>query len=362
MPDANVFAADAQKAMEAALQRRGRVNIVIAGRSGVGKSTLINSVFQGRMADTGQGRPVTKETREITKEGIPVSIFDTRGLEMADYKVTLEKVETLVQERHRDPDPHRHIHIAWICIAEDSRRVEEAESELTRRLAKYVPVVGVITKARADQGFQAEVQSLMPEARNVVRVRAIAEQLDEGVILHPHGLKDLVDLTMELVPEAHRNAFAAAQKAHLDLKSQRAQGVIATAVAAATTAGASPIPFSDAFVLVPIQVAMLAGVTAVFGLPVSVGFLTTLLASVGTGAIATIAGRAIVTNLLKLIPGGGTLVGMGIAAVTAAALTTAFGEVYVATLVKLMEKTGGEPPTQKEILITFKEQYLRRQK
>jgi small GTP-binding protein len=357
-----MFTSEAEKAMEAALKQRGRVNIVIAGRTGVGKSTLINSIFQGRMAETGQGRPVTKETREITKEGIPVSIFDTRGLEMADYKATVEAVERLVQDRHRDSDPHRHIHVAWICISEDSRRVEEAESQLTHTLAKYIPVVGVITKARADQGFRAEVQKLMPEARNVVRVRAIAEQLDEGFVLQPHGLKDLVDLTMELVPEAHRNAFAAAQKANLDLKSRRAQGAIATAAAAATAAGASPIPFSDALVLVPIQVAMLAGITAIFGLPVSVGFLTTLLASVGTGAVATIAGRSIVTNLLKLIPGAGTIAGGAIAAATAAALTTAFGEVYIATLVKLMEKSGGEPPTADEILKTFKEQYAIRRK
>lgn len=35
-------------------------NVLIAGGTGVGKSTLINSVFHGRMAATGQGKPVTK--------------------------------------------------------------------------------------------------------------------------------------------------------------------------------------------------------------------------------------------------------------------------------------------------------------
>jgi uncharacterized protein (DUF697 family) len=107
---------------------------------------------------------------------------------------------------------------------------------------------------------------------------------------------------------------------------------------------------------------MLAGITAIFGLPVSVGFLTTLLASVGTRAVATIAGRSIVTNLLKLIPGAGTLASGAIAAATAAALTTVFGEVHIATLVKLMEKSGGEPPTADEILKTFKKQYAIRGK
>ena len=76
----------ARKALEEALKTRGKVNIVVAGRTGVGKSTLINAVFQGNLATTGQGRPVTTGTREITKEGIQVSIFDTRGLELADFK------------------------------------------------------------------------------------------------------------------------------------------------------------------------------------------------------------------------------------------------------------------------------------
>jgi predicted GTPase len=53
--------------LEEALKKVGRVNVVIAGRSGVGKSTLINEVFQGRLATTGQGRPVTTEIREYTK-------------------------------------------------------------------------------------------------------------------------------------------------------------------------------------------------------------------------------------------------------------------------------------------------------
>jgi len=62
----------------------------------VGKSTLINAVFQGNMAETGQGRPVTQHTREITKGDIPLSIFDTRGLELADFNTTLQALKSFV--------------------------------------------------------------------------------------------------------------------------------------------------------------------------------------------------------------------------------------------------------------------------
>ena len=169
--------------LEEAYEERGYANVLIAGRTGVGKSTLINSVFQGNLAKTGQGRPVTENTREITKEGVPLSVFDTRGLEMADFSGTLGSLEKFVSDRHSEPDEKRHIHVAWVCAAEDSRRVEDAETELTAMLFEFVPVIGVITRSRADQGFRAKVQRLLPQAKNVVRVRALREQFDDGHFL-----------------------------------------------------------------------------------------------------------------------------------------------------------------------------------
>lgn len=52
--------------IEKALREMGVCNVLIAGRTGVGKSTLINSVFHGRMAATGQGKPVTTTARFTT--------------------------------------------------------------------------------------------------------------------------------------------------------------------------------------------------------------------------------------------------------------------------------------------------------
>lgn len=330
--------------IENALRELGMCNVLIAGRTGVGKSTLINSTFHGRMATTGHGKPVTKTARFISKEGVPLGIWDTRGLEMADFEGTLDELIKLVERRASDPDPKNHIHVAWLCIHEDSRRVQHAERSLCLTLSRHMPVLGVITKARSDSGFRTAVQELLPEAANVVRVRAIAETLDDGHTLQPFGLDDLVEATMSLLPEGSRRAFVVAQNVSLRYKRQHARLTVASSSGAAAVAAATPIPFADAAVLVPIQAGMLVRVSVLFGFDITRTFVTGLVTAAIGSAATTISGRAIAANLLKLLPGAGTAVGGVISATTAAALTSALGEIYIAALVAAFTKSGGDMP------------------
>lgn len=338
-----------EEAIYKATTERGCINILIAGRTGVGKSTLINAVFQSNIADTGQGRPVTKTTREISKEGIPLTIFDTRGLELSEFKATISELEKLISERCSDRDSNRHIHLAWLCIHEDGRRVEDAEIMLHEMLSRRVPLVVVITKARSDNGFRAEVQRLLPQSRNVIRVRAIHEVLDEGIILEPQGLDKLIELSSELIPEGKRRALAASQKVNNDYKKKQAHKIVVTSATAAAVVGASPIPFADAVIIAPIQIGMIAGITSVFGLELSKGTLATLVSSAIGVTGETFAGRAIATNLLKLIPGAGTLIGGAISAATASALTIALGEAYISVLANIFSNDPNATPDPKTI-------------
>ncbi|CAB3824809.1 YcjF family protein [Achromobacter mucicolens] len=334
-----------KEAIQKATTERGHINILIAGRSGVGKSTLINAVFQKNLAETGQGRPVTQNTREISRDGVPITIFDTRGLEMSQFRETLSELEKVIKDRSNEKDSNRHIHAAWLCIQEDGRRVENAEVDLHNMLAQHVPLITVITKARSDNGFKNEVIRLLPESRNVIRVRAIREELDDGYMIDPMGLDTLIELTSEVIPEGKRKALAAAQKANLNYKKLQAHKIVAGAATAAAAAGASPIPFSDAAILAPIQIGMVAGITSVFGLELSKGTLSTLVTSaIGVGG-ATFVGRTIVVNVLKFFPGVGTIAGGAISAATASAITIGLGEAYIAVLAEIFSEDADAIPT-----------------
>ncbi|MDR5812064.1 50S ribosome-binding GTPase [Caballeronia sp. LZ033] len=349
---------DFQKIIEDALRtakaKVGHANVLIAGKTGVGKSTLVNAVFQGDLAKTGIGRPVTQNTREYTKAGIPLTIIDTKGIEVADYENTKKQLEDAIRDRNGSDDAKQHVHVAWICIAEDSRRVEQAEADLLELLARYrIPTVAVITKARSNNGFDKEVERLLPASKQVVRVRAIRETLDEGHELLPVGLKELVEVTSQLFPEGQANAFVAAQKVDLSKKTERSHLAVGAAAVSAAGIGAIPIPFSDAIGIVPVQVTMIATISAIFGLNLSEGFIGTLVGSSMSAIGGTLAGRAAVGALLKLIPGVGSVVGGAISGTTAAALTTAFGEAYIYALCTLLEKRSIEDLTAKEVADAF---------
>lgn len=343
-----------EDALKSAKDAVGHATVLIAGKTGVGKSTLVNAVFQGDIAKTGIGKPVTQNTREYTKAGIPLTIIDTKGIEVADYANTKKQLEDAIRARNGLADAKQHIHVAWICISEDSRRVETAEVELMELLSRYrIPVITVVTKARSDNGFRAEVVRLLPDSKQVVRVRAIKETFDEGQELLPTGLKELVEVTYQLFPEGQANAFVAAQKVDLSKKTDRSHIAVGTAALTAAGIGAVPIPFSDAIGIVPVQVTMLATISAIFGLKVSQSFLGTLVASSMSAVGGTLIGRAAVGAMLKLIPGVGSVVGGAISGATAAALTTAFGESYIFALRGLLEKTALEDVTAEDLAGEF---------
>ena len=341
-----------EQAIESNLKGMGNINILIAGKTGVGKSTLINSVFRSDLAKVGYGRPVTQGVEKITKKGVPLTIFDTKGLELEDYTSVLEELISLIKEKNGSVDFDDHIHVAWVCISAEGLRIEEAELNLLRLLQKHsIPTIVVLTKFQLTQQcrafFEQTEQELGSEVNAVVRVRAIEEYYEEfDQILPTLGIDTLITETAKVVPEAKQKAYANAlstkHKQALELKKNQAEKEVNIAVGLATTAASTPIPFSDAVTLVPIQVGMIAKIGSTFGMEFTTNSLTTLVTSAIGASGATFIGRTIVTGALKMIPGLGTIAGGLIAATTAGAITKALGNAYVAILYDFASKNPGK--------------------
>ena len=76
-------------------------NIVVAGITGAGKSTLVNAVFGWEEAETGTGRAITEHMDEFQKEGVPVRVWDTVGLELDSVKTekSIRDIRKTIEEK-----------------------------------------------------------------------------------------------------------------------------------------------------------------------------------------------------------------------------------------------------------------------
>lgn len=336
-----------KKIIDEAVEKIGQVNIIIAGKTGVGKSTLVNAVFKGNLAETGVGKPVTQTMKEYTKEGEPVHIFDTKGFELGNALTIRQELKSEIEKRKKLGDTKKQIHLAWFCISNDGKRVEKAEIEFINDLAKDIPVVVVLTKTLdTSLDFYNVVKEECVEATNVIRVLALPYETPIGTI-PAFGLEELVEHTYEIVPDIAKAALAASQKVNETITKKAVDKIIAVAASSAAAVGATPIPFSDAVLLAPVQIGMMASITKVMQMDADRAFLTTLLSSAAGVLGATITGRAVVRGLLKCIPGAGSVIGGTISAVTASLLTTGMGYAYY-NAVKTAQASakGGETNAQ----------------
>lgn len=112
---------------------------------------------------------------------------------------------------------------------------------------------------------------------------------------------------------------------------------IHSATAAAATAGALPIPMSDAVPITAAQIGMIIALGKAFDVTLSEAAAKSI---VGVG-LTQQAGRAVASNILKMVPGVGTVVGGVVGATTAAALTEALGWIVADDFYRISQ--GEEP-------------------
>lgn len=331
---------------------KGVANILMIGSTGVGKSTLINAVFGASMAETGQGTPVTQEAKRYSKHGNPVAIYDTKGLELKDYKKTLREAIEVIKIQNKEKNLKDHIHIAWLCIAEAPRRVQPAEKNLVDELINLdIKVIVVITTAVANLGFKEIIRKEIPNAQYIMRVNSNPYEMDDDITIPIKGISELINKTLEIKKEI--DLIIDERRKNIDNKLKLAHSALKQHSAIAATIGASPIPFSDFTLLVPNQVAMLARISACFDLELTEAFLGTLASGTLTASIGTVLG-IVASSSLKAIPGVGTITGSLIDSTLATSITASLGKTYIETLHSLLKNNPNRILTNQEIADALK--------
>ena len=297
-----------------------RPNILVCGYTGSGKSSLVKAILGDIVPDSAIGCGAPKTMGYDCYENDLVRIWDSKGLELGEIENKFqEQTRNFVRSRQEDPNVDNHIHLVWYTIQGPGARVTDCDKNLIRNIFNSKNVIVIVTKddiTREDQ--RIDLRQRIKEA-GIPDERII---FTSDVVTGSRGCKELMNLSYAMLPEAYKDAFMEAQRIDREAKIQavrdksgKAKAIIATATTAAAGAGAVPIPLSDAAVIIPIQVTMIASLAALYGLREEA------IKQSALPFVARLAGVFLATSLLKLIPG----LGSAINATVAATLTGAMG-------------------------------------
>ena len=161
-------------------------NILVLGKTGVGKTSLLNYLY-GFDLPVGAGLPKTgKGLHEnvITRNGTAYHIFDTWGIEADSLPEWRKEVLALVRKRNTSPHISDWFHAVYYCFSAGTARIEEAEIEeiIVPLLQSGCKVIVALTNA--EDGF-----------RKQEKIEGMKEYLQEELQKHLHR-----DPKLEIIP------------------------------------------------------------------------------------------------------------------------------------------------------------------
>ena len=294
-------------------------NVLVIGNSGVGKSTLINSVLGKEAAKTDWGTHGTTTKLEIYEsEGdqVPFRVIDTIGFEPNYLKErrAVNAVRKWSRDCARKGGENGRIDVIWFCVdgtrsklfAEDIRRMTRAVS-----MWKSVPIIAVITKSYSVPDREKNIEMIRKafegqkktrnNLREIIPVVAQIYTINDTAYAPPDGIPQLIDATNALMPEGSRAAAHDLAQFILNRKRVLAQSIVGAATAGAVVVGAVPLPVPDGVILTPTEVMEVNSLAKVYGIEGKAGSKHFLNSIIEAGTVGMEAKSII--NMLKAIPG-----------------------------------------------------------
>lgn len=232
-------------------------NIMVAGITGTGKSTLLNAIFSEDLAATGSGRPVTDEIKEYNNPNIPIRIWDTVGLELDPEKTqeSIKAIRDTIAGKSSSDNQFDRIHAIWYCINSGSNRYQGAELDFIKNLHSIgVPFIIVLTQCIGDDdeinAFEDRIKEINESMGmgdiEIVQVLA-ADKKTKKYTIEAFGLDVLVDVTTKKMPEFIKSGFVAAQTVSKMQKRTMCEEIIASYIVAAREGFWDKVPFINIF-------------------------------------------------------------------------------------------------------------------
>jgi len=294
-----------------------RGNVLVIGNSGVGKSTLINAVLGEEQAATGWGTKGTTEKLKIHEsDKLPFRIIDTVGFEptlLAESKAILA-VKKWSKNSAKEGKSDTQINVIWFCVEGTSSKLfPKYVKALSKATSMWgtVPVIVVITKSYSVPDREKNIEMVhnafakqkkyTSNLRKVIPVVADTFVLNDTAFAASEGIPELIDATNELMPEGIKAGAHDIASFKLMRMRVMAHSLVGASTTGGAVVGAVPVPFADAMILAPLEIAMINALSRIYGINKNEGAKLFIDSIVKVGTVGAVAKLAI--SSLKAIPG-----------------------------------------------------------
>ena len=155
-------------------------NILLLGQTGVGKSSLLNYLFDENIADTDIGRPITQSKSDFVcayKKTIgdqEVTITESVGLQIKEKTVWLKNFDMLLKQNDLTTPIQKRYHVILYCFNCGLSRIQDIDCDIiTQCIENSLSVVVVFTKA--DYVYEEDIGNLTNTLKNCLRERNVPE-------------------------------------------------------------------------------------------------------------------------------------------------------------------------------------------
>ena len=331
--------------------------LVLVGRRGAGKSSLLNALFGAKVADVGHVTAQTGRGRwfDFENDAGALSILDTRGVQEgaapAEADDAATPVESIALElRKKAPDAVLLLVRASdvdAAIDGDLDALEVVLSDVERAHRFRPPILAVVTccdllEPKLTKLHDAATQPVEDLDEKLAHVdeaeRALVKKLRARAALAPHHtatvaissymswredgtlraderwhIDALSEELFKLLPNAGRGMFVRIARMR-GLQEQLADTLTKAVAAACAAVGAVPIPMLDIIPITTLQATLVAGIAWISGRKLDMKGASEFLAAMGVNVGAAFVFRAAFRAAAKgLAPPVGAVLGAGVA-------------------------------------------------
>ena len=330
------MAQDIMSEVEKIKVNMSQLNLMVIGKTGTGKSTLINGMFGEDLAQTGTGFPVTMEVGSYSKNNYPFIIMDWPGFELDgdnSIDVQFSEIKKVISLGNKTKKPQNMIHCILYCVSATGHRFEDAEINFVKNLLaetgkNKIPVILVITQAFLKKDtleLKESIDELDLPFADIVPV--LVQDVDlEDYVKKAYGLDRLAASIGRVIADDVKNTLECVQQVNIKMMTRRAVMYVNGYAAKAGVLGLKPLfKRKD---LYPIIVSTLAAISTVYDISIESSFIETVSQLIEDSGEAEIRQNKVM-NVVRFLEPTLYLTNSAIIGAQSAAVITSLGEVFI---------------------------------